>query len=511
MPPKPRGLGDLINADTEEKMMLNTSENAPTIRGLYIGGHWVPTARSFEDLNPSDNSLYARIPDASATDMRRAIDAAHLAFGAWAERPFHERAHLLLKVADIWDKRAADFCASAMAEGGGWKGKGLFEAGYVSEVFRSASALCYQSIGDVLPSEHKKFMMATRFPLGVVGVISPWNMPGILTSRGFAAALAVGNTIVLKPSEDTPYSGGLYFAEILEEAGIPPGVFNVVTCSRESVSAVGDEMIANPKVKAMSFTGSTAVGRQIAAKCGAYLKKVCVELGGKDSMIVLEDADLDAAARAANFGSFMHQGQVCMSTEKLLIHEKVYDGFMDKFLTRARKLKTGHTNDPSNVIGPLVNTRQAERVKALIADAVAKGAHVDLGGRSWDNFIEPTVLSNVDSSMNIWNEETFGPVVIVSPFRDEEEAIQLNNDTEYGLTAAIWSRNEARALDIAMRLETGIAHVNCQNINDEPHVPFGGTKASGVGRYGGRWSLDAFTELRWITLDRGGRHFPPQF
>lgn len=491
--------------------MLNTSENAPTIRGLYIGGQWVPTARSFEDLNPSDNSLYARIPDASATDMRRAIDAAHSAFGAWAELPFHERAHLLLKVADIWDKRAADFCASAMAEGGGWKGKGLFEAGYVSEVFRSSSALCYQSIGDVLPSEHKKFMMATRFPLGVVGVISPWNMPGILTSRGFAAALAVGNTIVLKPSEDTPYSGGLYFAEILEEAGIPPGVFNVVTCSRESVGAVGDEMIANPKVKAMSFTGSTAVGRQIAAKCGAYLKKVCVELGGKDSMIVLEDADLDAAARAANFGSFMHQGQVCMSTEKLLIHEKVYDGFMDKFLTRARKLKTGHTNDPSNVIGPLVNTRQAERVKALIADAVAKGAHVDLGGRSWDNFVEPTVLSNVDSSMNIWNEETFGPVVIVSPFRDEEEAIQLNNDTEYGLTAAIWSRNEARALDIAMRLETGIAHVNCQNINDEPHVPFGGTKASGVGRYGGRWSLDAFTELRWITLDRGGRHFPPQF
>jgi acyl-CoA reductase-like NAD-dependent aldehyde dehydrogenase len=491
--------------------MLDTVPTAPVIKGMYIGGQWVPAARTFEDLNPSDNTLYARIPDGSAADLRLAIEAAHAAFPAWADRPFHDRAHLLLKIADIWEKRAPDFCAAAVAEGGGWKGKGMFEAGYVAEVFRSAAALCYQSIGEVLPSEHKKFMMATRFPLGVVGVISPWNMPGILTSRGFAAALAVGNTVVLKPSEDTPYSGGLYFAEVLEQAGVPPGVFNVITCSRESVGAVGDELIAHPRVKTISFTGSTAVGRHIAAKCGAHLKKVCVELGGKDSMIVLDDADLDAAARAANFGSFMHQGQVCMSTEKLLVHEKVWQPFMDRFLARARKLKTGHTNDPANVIGPLVNTRQAQRVKALIDDAVAQGATVDLGGRAWDNFVEPTVLSNVNASMNIWHDETFGPVVICAPFRDEEEAIALNNDTEYGLTAAVWSRNEARALAMAQRLETGIAHVNCQNINDEPHVPFGGVKASGVGRYGGRWSLDAFTDLRWITIDRGGRHFPPQF
>lgn len=491
--------------------MLDTVTKSPLIRGFYVGGQWVPSARTFEDLNPSDNSVYARIPDGTATDMRRAIETAHAAFPEWSARPFHERAHLLLKIAEVWDRRAADFCAAAVAEGGGWHGKGVFEAGYVGEVFRSAAALCYQSIGEVLPSEHKKFMMATRFPLGVVGVISPWNMPGILTSRGFAAALAIGNTVVLKPSEDTPYSGGLYFAEILAEAGIPDGVFNVVTCSRAGVEAVGDELISNPLVKAISFTGSTAVGRHIAAKCGAYLKKVCVELGGKDSMIVLEDADLDAAARAANFGSFMHQGQVCMSTEKLLVHEKVYDAFMDRFLARARKLKTGHTNDPNNVIGPLVNARQAQRVKALIDDAVAKGARIDLGGKSWDNFVEPTVLSNVDSRMNIWHDETFGPVVIVCPFRNDDQAVQLNNDTEYGLTAAVWSRNEARALEMAERLETGICHVNCQNINDEPHVPFGGTKASGVGRYGGRWSLDAFSELRWITLDRGGRHFPPHF
>lgn len=491
--------------------MLDTPNTVPTIKGMYIGGDWVPAARTFDDLNPSDNSLYVRMPDGSAQDMRRAIEAAHAAFPAWSELRFHERARHLLNIADVWEKRQSDFVATAMAEGGGWYGKGMFEAGYVSEVFRSSAALCYQNIGEVLPSEHGKFSTATRWPLGVVSVISPWNMPGILTSRGFAAALAVGNTIVLKPSEDTPYSGGLFFAEVLEEAGIPPGVFNVVTCSRESVSAVGDEMIENPLVKAVSFTGSTAVGRNIAAKCGAHLKKACVELGGKDSLIILEDADLDHSAKAANFGSFMHQGQVCMSTEKILVQESIYDSFMEKFLARAAKLRTGHTNDKANIIGPLVNTRQALRVKALIDDAVAKGARVELGGKAWDNFVEPTVLTNVNSSMNIWNDETFGPVVVVVPFRTEEEAIALNNDTEYGLTSAIMTADEARAMRMATKLDTGMCHINCQNINDEPHVPFGGVKASGVGRYGGRWSIDAFTELRWITLDRGGRHFPPAF
>ena len=491
--------------------MSDIPHNSPTIKGMYIGGSWTPAARTFDDHNPSDNTLYARIPDCTEADVKRAVDAAQAAFPAWSALPHHTRAHYLHKIADVWERRSSDFAAAAVAEGGGWFGKGMFEAGYVAEVFRSAAALCYMNTGEVLPSEHGKFMTATRWPLGVVSVISPWNMPGILTSRGFAAALAAGNTVVLKPSEDTPYSGGLYFAEILEEAGIPAGVFNVVTCSRESVGAVGDEMIENPRVKAVSFTGSTAVGRHIAAKAGAHLKKACVELGGKDSMIVLEDADIDAAARAANFGSFMHQGQVCMSTEKLLVHEKVYDEFVQKFLARAAKLRTGHTNDKDNVIGPLVNNRQALRVKALIDDAMAKGATVLLGGKSWDNFVEPTVLADVNESMDIWHDETFGPVVIVKRFSTDEEAIALNNDTEYGLTAAVWTRDEARALLMAGHLETGICHVNCQNINDEPHVPFGGVKASGVGRYGGRWSLDSFTELRWITLDRGGRHFPPVF
>ncbi|OSQ51951.1 aldehyde dehydrogenase family protein [Marivita geojedonensis] len=491
--------------------MLDSTASAPTIRGMYIGGSWVPAARTFDDLNPSDNSLFARIPDGSATDMDRAIAAAQAAFPEWSGRTFQERAKMLLRIADVWESRKDDFIHAVMHEGGGWFGKGVFEAGFVAEIFRTSASLCYQSTGEVLPSADGKVSMATRWPLGVVGVISPWNMPGILTSRGYAAALAAGNCVVLKPSEDTPYSGGLFHAEVLEEAGVPAGVFNVVTCSRESVGEVGDALIEDPRVKGISFTGSTAVGRHIAAKCGAHLKKCCVELGGKDSMIVLEDADLDKAAEAANFGCFMHQGQVCMSTEKLLVHESVYEPFMQKFLARAGKLKTGHVNDKSNTLGPLVNTRQAHRVKALIDDAVAKGAQVALGGNAWDNFVEPTVLTHVDRDMDIWHDETFGPVVVVIPFRSEDEAIELNNDTEYGLTAAVWTANEGRALRMAGRLETGMVHVNDQNINDEPQVPFGGVKASGVGRYGGRWSLDAFTELRWITLERGGRHYPPVF
>ncbi|GIX14525.1 MAG: hypothetical protein KatS3mg118_2484 [Paracoccaceae bacterium] len=259
--------------------MLDNASAPPTIRGMYVGGRWVPAARSFEDLNPSDNSLYARIPDAGRADVRKAIEAAHAAFPDWAGRPFHERAHALLRIADVWERRRMDFVAAAVAEGGGWFGKGMFEAGYVAELFRSAAALCYQPIGEVLPSEHHKFSTATRWPLGVVSVISPWNMPGILTARGFAAALAVGNTIVLKPSEDTPYAGGLYFAEILDEAGIPAGVFNVVTCARDSVAEIGDEMIENPLVKAVSFTGSTAVGRQIAAKAGRASEEVLRRAG----------------------------------------------------------------------------------------------------------------------------------------------------------------------------------------------------------------------------------------
>lgn len=481
------------------------------LRGHYINGQWVKGSGSFVDLNPSTGSVFAEAPDAGRAEIRAAINAAQAAFPAWSAMKFNERALMIHRIADVWDKRAADYIAYNQSEGGSWYGKGAFEAHFVAEVFRSASAHLYQSIGEILPSEYGKVSTAQRFPMGVISVISPWNFPGILTARGFAFAMAAGNTIVLKPSEDTPYIGGLFFAEIMEEAGIPPGVFNVVTCSRERVQECGDELVENPLVKGISFTGSTPVGRAIAAKAGAHLKKACVELGGKDSLIILEDAEMERATQAANFGSFMHQGQICMSVEKVLVQEKIYPEFLAAFAARAARLKVGDTADKANVIGPLINDRQVARVKAQLEDAIAKGARVVVGGGINGRFVEPTLLANVTPDMLIYRDETFGPVVPVIPFRTDEEAIALNNDTEYGLSSGIFTRDEARALSIARRLETGMSHINCSSVNDEPHVPFGGSKASGLGRHGGRWSMETFTETRWITLDRGGRPYPPVF
>ena len=481
------------------------------IKGMYIDGRWRTGTGTFADLNPADNSVWATIPDGGRSETRAAIEAAQEAFYEWAEMPFTHRANHLLKVAEIWESRIPEFVAAMQSEGGGWVGKGRFEGGYVAEVFRAAAAMTYGAIGEVLPSEHGKFSTAVRYPMGVVAVISPWNFPGILSSRGFAFPLAAGNTIVLKPSEDTPYCGGLFFAEVMEEAGIPKGVFNVITCSRENVVKMGDELIENPLVKGVSFTGSTQVGRSIAAKCGAYLKKCCVELGGKDSLIVRADADMERATQAANFGSFMHQGQICMSVEKVLVQRSIFNEFLEKFVARAARLKVGNTADPENVIGPLINDRQVDRVKSQLEDAIAKGAKVELGGKIEGRFVYPTILTGVTPAMLVYQDETFGPVVPVIPFETDEEAISIANDTEYGLSSGIITADEEKALQMARQLETGMCHVNCSSVNDEPNVPFGGTKASGLGRHGGRWSMETFTDTRWITLERGGRHFPPMF
>jgi len=481
------------------------------LKGMYINGQWVQPAGTFDDMNPSDGSVWAKAQDGGTSEARSAIDAAQAAFPAWSTLMFQERAEYMLKIADIIKRRQTDYAIANQGEAGGWFGKGMFEAGYAVEVFRAAAAMCYQSVGEILPSEHGKLSTAQRVPMGVISVISPWNMPCILTARGFAFPMAAGNTIVLKPSEDTPFCGGLFFAEVLEEAGVPPGVFNVVTSSRDRVAEMGDELVENLLIKGISFTGSTPVGRSIAAKAGAHLKKCCVELGGKDSLIVLDDADMERATSSASFGGFMHQGQICMSVEKVLVHESIYHDFLAQLKARVAKLKMGDTGDKSNVIGPLINDRQVERVASQIEDAVAKGAKVEIGGGVSGRFVQPTILTNVDTSMKVWQEETFGPVVVVVPFSTDDEAIALNNDTEYGLSSGIITRNEARALAMSKRLETGMCHVNCSSVNDEPHVPFGGSKASGVGRHGGRWSMETFTETRWITLDRGRRPYPQVF
>ncbi len=480
--------------------------------GLYIGGRWVHPGRTFDDLNPSDGSVWARVPDASLADARAAIDAAQAAFAAWSGLMFQQRSHFMIKVAEIVEQRRMDLVEALKHEGGGWVGKGLFEAGYVVELFHAAAASNYAAIGEVLPSENGKLSMALRRPLGVISCISPWNFPALLSARGIAFAIAAGNTCVLKPSEETPYAGGLFFAEVFEQAGVPPGVLNVLTCSREGIGPIGDELIDNPRIKGISFTGSTPVGRMIAARAGAHLKKACVELGGKDALIVCGDADLERATQAASFGSFMHQGQICMSVEKVLVQDTIFEPFLKRFVERAAKLKVGDpSRDDNCVIGPLINDKQAAKVKAQIDDALAKGATLALGGGVRGRFVEPTILLGVTPQMKLYQEETFGPVVPVIPFGTDDEAIAIANDTEYGLSSGVITGDEARGLAIAQRLDTGMCHINCSSVNDEPHVPFGGAKASGLGRHGGRWAHETFTETRWITLDRGQRPYPPMF
>ena len=480
--------------------------------GFYAGGQWRSATQKFSDLNPADGTVWAEIEDANAADATMAIQNAHAAFQEWSERPFTERADFMYKIAAEIERRKEDLVKAIQSEGGGWFGKGMYEAHALQEIFRAAAGASYGSIGEILPSSANKISMAIRRPMGVVAIVSPWNFPALLSARQFSFPLVAGNTIVLKPSEETPYCGGLFFAEVCDAIGLPAGVFNVLTCSRQNVAAVGDELIENPLVKGVAFTGSTAVGRAIAAKAGAHLKKCCIELGGKDALIVCDDADLERAAQLANFGSFMHQGQICMSVEKLLVHEKVFDPFLSLFKARAANLKVGKPlDDKGHVIGPLINDKQAAIVKSQIEDAIAKGATVELGGKVDGRFVEPTILTGVTPDMLVYQNETFGPVAPVIPFRNDAEAVAIANDTMYGLSSGVCTRSEHRGLAIAQALDTGMSHINCSPINDEPHAPFGGAKSSGVGRYGGRWGMENFTETRWITLERGGKKIPPAF
>ena len=478
---------------------------------MYINGEWVGKNENFADYNPANGAVWAEISNGTRDDAKKAIAAAAAAQAEWAALPHPQRAGYLLKAADLLEKRQMDFVNALIDEGGGWIGKGMFESGYTPGIFRSAAAAVYQMTGEILPSDHGKISMVVRQPLGVVSVISPWNFPLLLSARGLAVALAVGNTVVLKPSEETPVAGGLLIAELFEEVKLPKGVFNVVTCSRDNVAEVGDEMVVNPRVGAVSFTGSTAVGRQLAAKAGQLLKKVCMELGGKDSLIILDDADMELALNAATFGTFMHQGQICMSVEKIIVDESIADEFTERFVAKVKTLNVGNPREMPNVIGPIINQRQLDKIHGQVTDAVEKGARLLTGGTFEGLFYRPTVLTGIKPEMRIYQEENFGPVAPIITVKGVDEAVAVANDSEYGLSAGIITRDEEKGLAVAHRLQTGMAHVNDSSVNDEPHVPFGGVKNSGLGRHGGRASVEAFTELRWLTLERGGTHYPPPF
>ncbi|WP_353533590.1 aldehyde dehydrogenase family protein [Cognatishimia sp. WU-CL00825] len=479
--------------------------------GLFIDGAWCPAGSTFQSVAPHDQRTVADVANATIADTQNAIAAAHRAFSTWSQTSYAERAGLLLRAADIWEARKADYVALQHKECGSTLAKAYYEAANVSEIFRTAAAMCYAPTGHILPSKLGKHSTAVRVPIGPITVISPWNFSGILTARGFAFALAAGNTIVLKPSEETPITGGVFFAEVMQAAGTPEGVFNLITCDRNGVAQIGDLLVNDPRIAGVSFTGSTNVGRQIASRCGHMLKKCCLELGGKDNLIIRQDADMDRALNAATFGAFFHQGQICMSVERILVHVSLYQEFLAKFKERTAKITYGDPTVATNAIGPLINAQQVRRIQAQLDDAIAKGATLETGGTTEGNYFAPTILTGVTREMEIYGDETFGPVVPVLKFSDDAQAVELANDTAFGLSAGIISADEEAALAVAAQLKTGMCHINDSSVNDEPHVPFGGSKDSGVGRHGGQWSMETFTETRWITCERGGRQYPPGF
>jgi vanillin dehydrogenase len=463
---------------------------------------------TFDRLDPITGEVATRASAAQIADAKRAADAAAAAFPGWAATGPSLRRKILLKAADELEAKASQFVALMATETGATAGWAGFNISLAADMLREAAAMTTQISGEVIPSDKPGCIaMAVRQPAGVVLSIAPWNAPVILGVRAVALPLACGNTVVLKASEICPGTHRL-IAECLRAAGLPPGVVNVITNAPEDAPALIEALISHPAVRRVNFTGSTRVGRIIAQIAARYLKPALLELGGKAPLIVLDDADLDAAVAAAAFGAFMNQGQICMSTERIVLDHKVADAFVAKLATKADSLVAGDPRKGGTPLGSLIGADAVDRIQGLIKDAVSKGARVAAGGRSDGTLMSATVLDHVSSAMRIYNEESFGPVVAIVRVEGVDEAVRVANDTEYGLSAAVFGRDIARAIEVARRIESGICHVNGPTLHDEAQMPFGGVKASGYGRFGGKAGIAEFTELRWITIETGPQHYP---
>jgi acyl-CoA reductase-like NAD-dependent aldehyde dehydrogenase len=477
---------------------------------MFINGEWISAldGRTYQKKNPFTDQVASQVAAGKREDARRAIEAAAAAFPAWSATAPGVRRNLFLKAADVLESRQAEISKIIAEETGSTFGWGMFNCIYTVGMLREAAAQTYGLIGEIIPTDlPDTTALAMRQPVGVVVGIAPWNAPVILGMRAIAAPIAYGNTVVLKASEESPGTH-LAIASIFEKAGFPKGVINVITNAPADAADVVDELIAHPKTRRISFTGSTKVGRIIAEKAGKHLKRTVLELGGKAPQIVLGDADLDAAAAAASFGAFMNQGQICMSTERIIVERPVADSFAQKLVARAKSLKMGDPLQPETQIGCLINPSATERVQALVDDAIAKGAKLLCGGKPQGRCYPPTVLYGVTPGMRIYHEESFGPAKSVILANDAEDAVRIANDTPYGLSSAVFSRDVGKALKIAERLEFGICHINGATVHDEPQMPFGGEKDSGWGRFGGKAGLEEFTELRWITIRRTPTPYP---
>jgi benzaldehyde dehydrogenase (NAD) len=468
---------------------------------------WRPgTGEPRELREPATGRPLLTLPQATPDDVARAAATAASAQPAWAETSYADRAAILRRAAEIYEAHRPEFGTWTQRETGAHRNKMHHEANFAAGELNAAATMPFQPYGQLVPSVVPgRLSMLRRVPAGVIGAITPWNSPSVLGMRVVAPALALGNAVILKPDPQTPICGGLVFEAIFREAGLPDGLLHVVLGGAE----VGEAIVTDPNVNRVSFTGSTAAGRRVGSLAGELLKRVSLELGGNNAFVVLDDADLEAAASAGAFASFQFQGQVCFATGRHIVHRSVAGDYVDLLTEKAKRLRLGDPYREDVDLGPIVNQKQLERVDGIVRRSVEGGARVVVGGTYEGLFYRPTVLTDVTSEQAAWREEIFGPVAPVVVFDTDEEALALANDSEYGLTGAVYSRSISRGLALAQRIRSGMVHVNDQTVNDEATIPFGGMGASGNGsRFGGAANWDEFTEWQWVTVRDEPRSYP---
>jgi vanillin dehydrogenase len=479
-----------------------------TLARQYIAGEWRTgsSEKSLIDQNPYTGDTLAEVPIASRDDIDQAYKAADEAQRAWRKVNQYAKRTVFENAVRFVEDNREDIARMILEELGGTGLKAGFETGLVIDILKEAATFPLRMEGKILPSPidgRENYLY--REPVGVVGVISPFNFPFFLSMKAVAPALGAGNGVVLKPHEDTLVTGGTLLAKIFEEAGLPAGLLNVVLTD---IPAIGDYFVEHPIPRVIVFTGSNQIGAHVAEVAGRNLKKPILELGGNNAFIVLDDADVDLAVDAAVFSRFTHQGQICMSANRVLVHSSIKDEFRDKYVAKVASLKVGDPADPETIIGPLINKKQAQRLNAVVEQAVAAGATALLRGPVDGALFSPAVLTDVTRDMDAYQQEMFGPAVVLIPFDTDEQAIELANDSHFGLSGALHTRDLDRGIQLARQVETGMIHVNDASIHDEPIVAFGGAKQSGIGRLNGQWSLDEFTEMKWVSVNHGRRQFP---
>jgi acyl-CoA reductase-like NAD-dependent aldehyde dehydrogenase len=466
-------------------------------------------AGSFQRMNPVTGEAASQAEAMQAAQMADIASKAQEGFSTWSAVGPNARRAVLMKAAERLEAKKDEFVAAMMGEIGATAGWAMFNLNLAAGMVREAAALTTQISGEVIPSDKPGCIaMALKEPVGVILGIAPWNAPIILGVRAIAVPLACGNAVILKASENCPRTHALII-EAFAEAGFPNGTVNIVTNAPADAGEVVGALIDAPEVRRINFTGSTHVGKIISKRAAEHLKPVLLELGGKAPLVVLEDADLDEAVKAAAFGAFMNQGQICMSTERIIVVDAVADEFAAKFKEKVGGMAVGDPREGKTPLGAVVDQRTVECVQGLIQDALGQGAELLVGGETTHNVLMPAhVVDKVTPEMRLFRDESFGPVVGIARARDTEHAVELANDTEYGLSASVFTRDIAKGLEIARRIQSGICHVNGPTVHDEAQMPFGGMKASGYGRFGGKAGIDAFTELRWITVETQPGHYP---